>query len=205
MKYIYDIVVNFNEKYYDFFEWNEKDNIEYIKKIPIIKVSNSVIRDLKVNKIVLREDFIKNIYNKTEVYMDFGIGTIEYACLFSSNDSCIVVEFNHKGISIYKSDLLIDEAIDIINYCKKMKEHSFEYKIIDCIKVDFITRDEIYMMNFIKRELKECSLDKLKYLYYECFNNKCDSDSKIIVDLEKYMNIYPSKLFNLLMLSYIKK
>lgn len=205
MKYIYDIIVNFNEKYYDFFEWNEKDNIEYIKKIPIIKVSNSVIRDLKNNKIICEKEFIKKILSKTEIYMDSGVGVIEYACLFCSVDSCIAVEFNHKGILIYKSDLLIDEAIDIINYCKKLKEFNFEYKVIEYNKVEFMTRDEVYMISFIKRELKECSSDKLRYLYYECYNDKCDSKSKIIMDLEDYTQIYPNKLFNLLMLSYSKK
>ena len=27
MNYIYDIVLNFNKEYYNFFEWNKRDNI----------------------------------------------------------------------------------------------------------------------------------------------------------------------------------
>ena len=40
MNYIYDILLNFQNEYYDFFEWNTNDQITHIKKIPIIKVSN---------------------------------------------------------------------------------------------------------------------------------------------------------------------
>jgi len=205
MKYIYDIIVNFNEKYYEFFEWKENDNIEYIKKIPIIKVSNDVIRDLKVNKIICKEEFLNSICDKCEIYMNNGIGKIEYACLFSSDESSIVVEFNYKGKSIYKSDLVIDEALDINEYTKKLKKSKFEYEIIDHTNTIFITRDEEYMINFIKRELKDIKIDKLKYLYYECFSKIEDSISKMTIDLEKYIMTSPKKLFNLLMLSYSKK
>ena len=34
MNFIYDIVLNFNKDYYDFFEWNKKDSVINIKKIP---------------------------------------------------------------------------------------------------------------------------------------------------------------------------
>ena len=32
MNYIYDILANFNEHYYDFYDWNELDNLIHIKK-----------------------------------------------------------------------------------------------------------------------------------------------------------------------------
>ena len=37
MKYIYDIVLNFNEEFFEFYDWNLNDEITHIKKIPIIK------------------------------------------------------------------------------------------------------------------------------------------------------------------------
>ena len=208
MKYIYDIILNFNDKYYDFFEWNDKDNIEYIKKIPVFKVSNEVIRDLKIDKIQVDLEFLENIYNKTDIYTNIGINKVEYICLFCSNDSVIGVEFNSKGVSMYKSDLLIDESLDIIDYCSNIKEIKLNYKIIDYKNIKFITRKEEYMINFIKRELKYINeskdIDKLKYLYYECFNKE-SKNLNIIVDLEKYMLENPIKLYNLLMLSYSSK
>ena len=40
MKYIYDIELNFNNKYYEFYEWEKKDNITHINKIPYYKITN---------------------------------------------------------------------------------------------------------------------------------------------------------------------
>ena len=38
MNYTYDILANFNETYYEFYEWNNKDELTHIKRLPIIKV-----------------------------------------------------------------------------------------------------------------------------------------------------------------------
>ena len=208
MKYIYDIILNFNESLYEFYEWKDDDNIEYIKKIPIVKVTESVFSDLKNNEFVVDDEFLNTIYNKCEVYGNYGIGKIEYACLFCIDDSIIAFEFNDKGKSIYRIDLYLDECIDVLNYVKKLKVVNFEYKILSNYDENLITRKEIDMINFIKREInliyENENMDKLKYIYYECFNKLEDNVSKMILDLEKYILECPSKLFDLLMLSYSK-
>ena len=38
MNYIYDILLNFNDMLYDFYDWNVKDNILHIRKIPLIQI-----------------------------------------------------------------------------------------------------------------------------------------------------------------------
>ena len=38
MNYIYDVITNFNDTYYDFYEWNKKDKLTHFKKIPIINI-----------------------------------------------------------------------------------------------------------------------------------------------------------------------
>ena len=205
MKYIYDIILNYNDNLYDFFEWNTDDSIDYIKRIPIFKVSNNVINDLINNKVMISKEFIDSIKNKTEVYMDNGIGIIEYTSLFCSNDKVIAIEFNYKGILIFKSDLLIDEALDIIECCNKVKTIKLDYKIITETKINLMTREEIKMIDFVKRELNNIEdIDKIKYLYYECFNKVENNIIKMNIELEKYMYKNPSKLFNILMLSYSK-
>lgn len=41
MKFVYDILLNLNEtRVYDFYEWSEKDSIEFFKRIPIFKIDN---------------------------------------------------------------------------------------------------------------------------------------------------------------------
>lgn len=208
MKYIYDIILNFNESLYEFYEWKDDDNIEYIKKISIVKVTESVFSDLKNNEFVVENEFLNSIYNKCEVYGNYGIGRIEYACLFCIDDSIIAFEFNDKGKSIYRSDLYLDECIDVLNYVKKLKVIDFKYKILSNYDENLITRKEIDMINFIKKEInliyENENIDKLKYIYYECFNRIDENVSKMILDLEKYILEYPSKLFDLLMLSYSK-
>ncbi len=205
MKYVYDIILNFNEKYYDFFQWNTNDNIDYIKKIPVYKVSNEVIRDLILNKIQVNKSFVDEIYNKCEIYTNVGIEKIEYVCLFCSEDTVIGIEFNSNGKSLYKSDLIIDESIDIIRFMEKSKISKIDYKLIEHHKINFITRKEENMIKFIKSELKDMymndKIDKLKYIYYECFGKDEINISKINIDLERYMVDNTSKLFDLLKLT----
>lgn len=208
MKYIYDIILNFNERLYEFYEWKDTDNIEYIKKIPIVKVTDSVFSSLKNNKVIVDSEFIKTIYNKCEVYGNYGIGKVEYACLFCIDDSILALEFNEKGESIFISDLYLDEAIDILSYVKKLKVFNLEYRLLSKYNNYLITRKEVNMISFIKKEINSIymneNIDKLKYIYYECFNKSEENVSKIFLDLEKYIFECPSKLFDLLMLSYSK-
>ena len=208
MKYIYDIILNFNERLYEFYEWKDNDNIEYIKKIPIFKVSNNAFSDIKNNKVIVNIDFINNIYNKCEVYGNYGIGKIEYTSLFCIDDDVIALEFNESGNVIYISDLYIDEKIDILSYVKKLNISNIEYKKINKYKEYLITRKEYDMIKFIKREInliyKNDNFDKLRYIYYECFNKFEENITKINNDLEKYIFDNPNKLYDLLKLSYSK-
>ena len=45
MVYIYDILLNFNKNLIEYFEWDDKDSIKYVKKIALFKVSSKVIDD----------------------------------------------------------------------------------------------------------------------------------------------------------------
>ena len=47
MNYVYDIVLNLSDKLYNFYEWNSDDNVELYVKIPIIKVEEETIKDLR--------------------------------------------------------------------------------------------------------------------------------------------------------------
>ncbi len=206
MKYIYDIVLNFNKRIYEFYEWMDSDNIEYIKKIPIFKVNKKVFNDIKNNNIKISSEFLNNIYNKCEIYDNYGIKKIEYAVLFSIDDDIIAIKFNKNNESILISDLYIDEKIDILNYVKRLNITNIDYKIISRYKTYLITRKEIDMIEFIKNEInliyKNNNIDKIRYIYYECFN-KLENDLLIINnDLEKYIKNNPEKIYNLLKLKY---
>ena len=46
MIYIYDILLNLNNDFYEFYEWEKNDNIFHIKKIPIFLVDTNFMEDL---------------------------------------------------------------------------------------------------------------------------------------------------------------
>ena len=52
MIYTYDILLNWTKNLHliEFFEWNLEDDLEHIKKIPIFRVSDKVIKDLLTSK-----------------------------------------------------------------------------------------------------------------------------------------------------------
>ena len=50
MNYVYDISLNLNKDYIDFYDWNENDDIIYFIKIPIIKISNYIQKIFKMQK-----------------------------------------------------------------------------------------------------------------------------------------------------------
>ena len=125
-----------------------------------------------------------------------------YQNMVDKNISKIEREIYEKK---FKSDLLIDESLDIIECCKKIKIVKLNYKIIVEDKISLMTREEVKMIGFVKRELNNIEdIDKIKYLYYECFNRIENNIIKMNIELEKYMYKNPSKLFNILMLSYSK-
>ena len=33
MSYVYDILINLNKKFYDFYDWNNNDKILHVKKV----------------------------------------------------------------------------------------------------------------------------------------------------------------------------
>ena len=67
MIYIYDLILNWSDKRrYEFFEWEDDDEIEYVKKIPVFKINdfdNVLNYTIRVEK-----DFLSKIYNKSEAY-----------------------------------------------------------------------------------------------------------------------------------------
>ena len=62
MDYIYDIVLNFQNQYYDFFEWKNTDKVINIKKISVYLVNDEDYLNLKYNDVILdRENLTKQI------------------------------------------------------------------------------------------------------------------------------------------------
>ena len=68
MNYIYDILLNFQKDFYDFFEWNPEDEILHIRKIPLFRVSNKDFTIFKKGNVRFESSFMSRIYNRTEKF-----------------------------------------------------------------------------------------------------------------------------------------
>lgn len=215
MNYIYDIVLNLNKNnLYEFYEWKEEDSPEFILKIPIYKVDMDTFYDIKNNNIIINKDFLLTIFDKTEVYTEESINLIRYACIFAYDEDAIGVEFDSDGNSYMKSNLSIDDEIDVLEVVKLMKYSIIDYKIKDkkSSKVSFCTREEEdnekYVYDRINNMYNNKENTKLRYIFFELYNEKLDNEEKIyskLVNIIKNNDIKMKKLIEIINLMENKK
>lgn len=178
MTYIYDILLNFNKEFYEFYEWEKSDKIYHIKKIPIFKVNTSFIEDLLTKNIEIDKNFFNLITNKTEIFENKRIKTIKYSCLFTDSYKIVGVLYNNSNLLI--SDLLLDEAYDAINISNRCNLLNIEYNIVSNKNINYFeTRECINIRNNLYNEITNIYNDndknKLEYLYFEYFNKNIDN------------------------------
>ena len=177
MNYIYDVVLNFNKDYYNFFEWYKSDNIINIKKIPFFLVDNNTYTSMKYNIIIVDQDFVRSIKDKNSTYTKLKVGP---SCLITNGKEAMGLLFNDKGNLIKRSSLLLDEEEEVldevndnnkynIGIIKNQKRRIFNINRLEKEKKDFLIR-------YIS---KENSLINLKYLYYDYFEKE-EQDIDII-------------------------
>ena len=109
MNYIYDIVLNFNKEYYSFYEWNRKDNIINVKKIPLFLVDNECFNIMKYDNVCVSKDFINVIRDKTYTYTRSKLGP---SLLISNEKEVIAIMFNENGNLISENFGRIQELSD---------------------------------------------------------------------------------------------
>lgn len=173
MTFIYDILLNYtNNYYYDFYEWDKKDNIINVKKIPLFYVNNKIINDFINYKIKINKSFLRIINNKS-IYLKKDKEKYNYSAIFSSGEKSIGIVFNDDGNIIFKSSMLLDEEDEANRIALKQKETCIKYKKYDFNNNIFL-RCDIDKKNSIIKELKRIFLnkeyDRLKYIYYDIFN-----------------------------------
>ena len=209
MLYIYDILVNFmdGEEMYEFFEWEYKDMIEHIKQIPAIKVDDKVFSDFIYNEVVVDQEFLDLIKNKTSTYKE----KIEYACLIVNDERCFAIEFNKSGSIVFRSSLLIDEEEDVVSCCNRLPESVIDYKVekSNSIKNRVLTRKEKRDANLIKREIISAyrykEYEKLNYFYNEAYSDDdldiSDRYKRLIKDIENNFSTNLKKLVKIILLA----
>lgn len=214
MTCVYDVLLNFNDlDLFDFFEWQEKDVIEHVKKIYLIRVSTKMMDDIIKYQIKVSLDFLEKINNKTILYKNKKC--IKYAALFTDFNKVIALEFDNNGNVIARSTLMLDEEEDIIEEFENLEEEVIEYEKKNKYKKKiFLTRNERFKRNYLLKEInfayKGKKFDKLSYFYEEIYEKNdlisIDDKYKILIKdlIENYSDVH-NKLYEIVRLTYTKK
>lgn len=193
MNYIYDILLNFQKEYYEFYEWNKNDNIYHMRKIPIIKINDKQLIEIKNNIVKFDEKTLKYFNTKAERFKKNTITKMKNIIILTSIHDAIAIKINKNGITTYKSSLIPDEQEDAIEILKFQNEIILNYKIIkSTITNNFKTRFELEHEKFINNELtkiyKQNDFKQLNYLCLECFEHNEKDINMAYEKLKKEIN-----------------
>ena len=190
MNYIYDIVLNFNSNYYEFYEWNKNDNIINIRKIPTFKVDNQTYYDFKFNDITVKNDFLKLIEDETSIYLG---NTNKYMCIITNSKEAIGVMFNKNGLIIKKSSLIIDEENEVLELAYDIENTRIDYQVNRvCKKMRLVSRSEgekkKKIINNLNHLFKINNYELIRYIYYDAFLKEEKDVNKIYDELINVIN-----------------
>lgn len=208
MSYVYDILANFNSCFFDFYDWNLDDDIVHIKKLPIIKVDSSFLHSVKYGDVRVSSDLLDKIYRRSD-FFKVSKNKYSYVCCLCDGCEAFIVRFDSKGGVVGRSSMLIDEENEVIDICDGLDCLSFSI-VVSSVEFDFFkTRHELSLNKYILNELDCMDSDKIKYLYFECFN-EFESDlkkvtSRIVSEINNNFDSVYSKVFDFLKLISINK
>lgn len=212
MYYYYDVLLNFQEdnNLYEFYEWEETDNIDFVKKIPLFKVKSNIIKDFTNYQIKLSKEFLLQIKNKTILKSMKDL--LKNTFIICDTKNALAIELNDDGEVVSRSKLLLSDEMNLSEIMFTMKESNLEYEKIK----KYEPREELRQMNDIKK-LINCEINtlyesknysKLKYLYYEWFDKLEDNIEsmykKMKEDLQNNFTNSQQKIYNLIKKTYNK-
>lgn len=199
MNYIYDIILNFNEEFYDFYEWKNNDNVINVRKIPVLKVDENTYVSLRNNKVQVSMETIDLLKKNFSLYNEKIEGNI--ICLITNGISAFGVMFNNNGYLIKRSSMLFDEEEEVIDESENIKQVKIEFIKNEKQKSNNISRIVKEKQKFIKDYIS--SLDDeltLKYIYYDYFEkeeNKNNIKEILLSEINSEWNSKLSKLYDL--------
>lgn len=184
MEYIYDIVLNFKDKYYDFYEWKKTDKIINVKKIPIYKINNKDYLNIKNNDVAITKNTLPK---QSKMFL-----------LTSGKEIMgILLDNTNKAL---KSSLIFSESDDILEDISEIKNINIKYSIKRINKQKVLSRIEEDKRKYINNYLKKINIKEdeylLKYLYYELFNIEETNIDIVYKELLNLLKTNINKLYN---------
>ena len=208
MSYIYDILLNFNKDLIEYFEWEDTDNIKYVKKIMLFKTSTEVIKDITKYEVLLDSSFTSNI-PKYELNNSREEGKI---CLLTDENIVIGLLIENNKVE-FISRLLLDEEYDALETASHITTTKINYKKLKekNNNKNNLTRKELKikndLLNRIEYLYKRKKQEELKYLYYEYTNKENNNMDYIYNYLKNSLTIFNGNhinLYKILTMSNIK-
>lgn len=185
MDYIYDIVLNFQSNYYDFFEWKQNDKIINIKKIPVYSINNENYLNLKYNDVILD---IKNIPKQIKMF------------LVTNGIEVMGILIDNKGRVIKRSSLIFDEADEVLEEKDSIKPLSIKYKKNIKKNYKLNSRIEIEKIKFLENYFNNINKIEdeylLKYIYYDIYNLEENNINKVYENLKELINEDLNTIYN---------
>ena len=161
MDYIYDIVLNFQSEYYDFYEWNSKDKIINVKRVPIYKISHKDYLNIKYHNTIIEKT---SLPKQSKIF------------LLTSGIEVMGILTDKQGKVIKKSSLIFEESDDILKDHDEIKKVNIKYQIIKKNDINIVSRIKKEKNNYISYYLKNIDKQKdeylMKYLYFDIFNTE---------------------------------
>lgn len=206
MHYYYDLLVNLDDVAWEFYEWEKKDNILPVKKIPFVRVNEKEFKEISAHEGKIEKNWLEPYIGKTQIKKDKSKNLL----LLSSTKNSLVIELKNTGEILSRSKLLIEDENNCNELANSLKEITIQFLIQKKIppKSDF--RQALQEKNLIKIELKTLketqNVSKCSYLYYEWFGTLEEDLSKMLeICLKELKKPYTSKIHkiaSLIRLSY---
>lgn len=207
MNYYYDVLLNFQDSYYMFYEWDELDNIEFVKKIPLFHVDSKTLNDMISKKLKFEKSFLEQIENKTKVKQN---KYLKYALLISDDKNSLAIELNDEGLIISKSSLMLEDELNINEFIYSVNKTKIDYKVLENDLFYKEIRQETKIKKILKLEIndmyKNKKYSKLKYIYLEWFNELLESVDtmykNMLNELNKELTEKEYHIYEILKISY---
>lgn len=211
MIYIYDILLNFNERLIEFFEWEDYDDIKYIRKIPVFNVDSNVIKDFINYDVKVSDDFLLMINKKANFY-DEEFDGYENIALVCDGKMALGVRIDNNMVTMV-SRLLLCEEQDVIRVVERIPKTLISYEVMGKKQLDDLfnfTRKELKIIKVLKDEFtslyEQHQVEKLNYYYYEYFkehSNDIEYVYKTLIDsINNDFNKKHIMLYEIIKLSY---
>ena len=198
MNYYYDILVNLQEVFYEFYEWEKTDNILAVKKTPLFRVNHQTVVDFLTYEISLDQDFINNIWEKTICKRSKEKIS---AFLISDCKTSLFLEVNGEGKVIFRSKLLVEDENNVNEIVNALKEVELNYQIEEKVVKNNLLRRTIKEQKLIMAELNSLrikeNVDKCNYLYYELFHEIPDNYDEALDKMQEFILSHSRQIHSL--------